>query len=269
MAVDRIGKLGSAQRGLALGVRLRITETGGFGSASILSTSLHKAVRCAPSASLSALLAACRGRRLHARGLRHQREALRHLLGARAEGRHRARLPCLRLQERTKFTFNDEDIAELGAIMKKWRSKADTAEDERRGVAYAIGWMETRVGNVIGTKDDRPGMDFSASGDPTQQDCVDEATNTTSYLTVLAGSRPDQASHRRGTVRQGELSARRFRMDALDRGAGRDGQQTAMGGRQLDLWQRRKPGGRQSRRVVHRQPRRAAETEEVTAGPQP
>ena len=86
---------------------------------------------------------------------------------------------------RTKFTFNDADIAELSAIMKKWRTKADTAEDERRGVAYAIGWMETRVGNVIGTKDDRPGMDFSASGDPTQQDCVDEATNTTSYLSVL------------------------------------------------------------------------------------
>ena len=41
------------------------------------------------------------------------------------------------------------------------------------------------VGDVIGTKDDRPGMDFAASGDPTQQDCVDEATNTTSYLTVL------------------------------------------------------------------------------------
>ena len=86
---------------------------------------------------------------------------------------------------RTKFIFKDADIAELGAIMKKWRTKADTAEDERRGVAYAIGWMETRVGNVIGTKDDRPGMDFSASGDPTQQDCVDEATNTTSYMTVL------------------------------------------------------------------------------------
>jgi hypothetical protein len=86
---------------------------------------------------------------------------------------------------RTKFTFNDQDIADLGAIMKKWRTKADTAEDERRGVAYVIGWIETRVGNVIGTKDDRPGMDFAGSGDPTQQDCVDEATNTTSYMMVL------------------------------------------------------------------------------------
>ena len=52
-------------------------------------------------------------------------------------------------------------------------------------VAYAIGWIETRVGKEIGTDKDRPGMDFNASGDPTQQDCVDEATNTTTYLTVL------------------------------------------------------------------------------------
>ena len=30
-------------------------------------------------------------------------------------------------------------------------------------------------------------MEFGGTGDPTQQDCVDEATNTTSYLTLLAG----------------------------------------------------------------------------------
>ena len=88
---------------------------------------------------------------------------------------------------RTKFTFTEADLVELAALMKKTRGKEpDTPEQERRAVAYAIGWMETRVGNVIGTKDDRPGMDFEGSGDPTQQDCVDEATNTTSYLTVLA-----------------------------------------------------------------------------------
>jgi hypothetical protein len=85
---------------------------------------------------------------------------------------------------RTRFRFLDSDIAEIGALMTKTR-KADTAEEERRAVAYAVGWMEKRVGEAIGTKDDRAGMDFSASGDPTQQDCVDEATNTTSYLTVL------------------------------------------------------------------------------------
>ena len=84
----------------------------------------------------------------------------------------------------TPFRFTDADIAQLKALMTKTR-KADTPHEERRAVAYAIGWMETRTGDVIGTSADRPGMDFAGSGDPTQQDCIDEATNTTSYLLIL------------------------------------------------------------------------------------
>jgi hypothetical protein len=84
----------------------------------------------------------------------------------------------------TPFRFTDADVAQLKGLMTKTR-KADTPFEERRAVAYAIGWMETRTGDVIGTRADRPGMDFAASGDPTQQDCVDEATNTTSYLLIL------------------------------------------------------------------------------------
>jgi hypothetical protein len=76
-------------------------------------------------------------------------------------------------------------MAAIRELMEKTRA-ADTPAEERRAIAYAIGWMERRVGDAIGTKADRPGMDFTASGDPTQQDCVDEATNTTSYLLVLA-----------------------------------------------------------------------------------
>lgn len=92
-------------------------------------------------------------------------------------------------QKRTKFTFKPADIDALQQVMAKTRGKAaDTAEEERRAIAYAIGWMETRVGDVIGTKDDRAGMEFGGPGDPTQQDCVDEATNTTSYLNVLANA---------------------------------------------------------------------------------
>lgn len=87
-----------------------------------------------------------------------------------------------RTQSRVRFT--DADIAEIRAIMKK-NAKDQSAAEERRAVAYAVGWMEVRVGREIGTDKDRPGMDFAASGDPTQQDCVDEATNTTSYLLVL------------------------------------------------------------------------------------
>lgn len=87
-------------------------------------------------------------------------------------------------KQQTRFRFTEADIAEIKSIMKK-ATKDPSAAEERRAVAYAIGWMEYRVGKAIGTDKDRPGMDFAASGDPTQQDCVDEATNTTAYLVVL------------------------------------------------------------------------------------
>lgn len=85
----------------------------------------------------------------------------------------------------TRFRFTDDDVAALRDLMETTR-KEDSAHEERRAIAYAIGWIERRIGDVLGTKDDRPGMDFSGPGDPTQQDCVDEATNTTSYLIILA-----------------------------------------------------------------------------------
>jgi hypothetical protein len=87
-------------------------------------------------------------------------------------------------QKQTRVKFAAPQLAEISALIRKTK-KADTPHEERRAVAYAIGWMERYVGNKIGTSADRPGMDFSASGDPTQQDCVDEATNTTSYMLVL------------------------------------------------------------------------------------
>ena len=87
-------------------------------------------------------------------------------------------------KKQSRYTFSEGEVGEIRAIMAKAR-KADTPAEERRAVAYAVGWIETRVGEKIGTKVDRAGMDFSASGDPTQQDCVDEATNTTSYLLML------------------------------------------------------------------------------------
>jgi hypothetical protein len=86
-------------------------------------------------------------------------------------------------KEQTIYSFSQKDIAEIAAIMKKVK-RADTPFEERRAVAYAIGHVEVEVGAKLGIKD-RAGMQFIASGNPTQQDCVDEATNTTSYLLVL------------------------------------------------------------------------------------
>ena len=86
---------------------------------------------------------------------------------------------------KTPFTFMPSDLGAIDAIMRHVR-RADTASEERRAVAHAIGWIENRVGRATGTDTDRKSIDFLGSGDPTQQDCVDEATNTTSYLMVLA-----------------------------------------------------------------------------------
>ena len=84
----------------------------------------------------------------------------------------------------TAFTFTPSDISELFVVMTTV-PRDDGPREERRAIANAIGWMERRVAPAAGTATDRAGMDFSGSGDRSQQDCVDEATNTTSYLLVL------------------------------------------------------------------------------------
>jgi hypothetical protein len=84
----------------------------------------------------------------------------------------------------TRFTFTENDIVELRALMARV-PRADTPSEERRALAYAIAWMERRVAPTAGTASDRTSIDLRGSGDPSQLDCVDEATNTTSYLLVL------------------------------------------------------------------------------------
>ena len=84
---------------------------------------------------------------------------------------------------KTTYYFHKSDIAELAALMRRTK-KADTPFEERRAIAYAISRIEIKVGAKLGIKD-RAGMEYGGSGDPTQEDCVDEATNTTSYLLVL------------------------------------------------------------------------------------
>lgn len=90
-------------------------------------------------------------------------------------------------RHKTRFTFSRRDIAKLRAIMDRARRDGSPA-GERRAIRKAIAWMEDRVGRETGTAADRAGLDFLGAGDPTQMDCVDEATNTTSYLSVLAAN---------------------------------------------------------------------------------
>jgi hypothetical protein len=87
-------------------------------------------------------------------------------------------------KKQSKVRLTAQEIGEVKKLMESTRT-ADTAFEERRAVAYAVGWFETNIGRKIGTSADRAGMEYNGSDDPTQQDCVDEATNTTAYLLVL------------------------------------------------------------------------------------
>ncbi len=83
----------------------------------------------------------------------------------------------------TPFRFSPADIAQLQKMMSASHTK--TAADERKAIKSTLGWMETRVDKEVGTDADRPGDDGMGNGDPTQMDCVDVATNLSSYLLIL------------------------------------------------------------------------------------
>ncbi|GAB4225507.1 MAG: hypothetical protein Kow0032_01490 [Methyloligellaceae bacterium] len=87
-------------------------------------------------------------------------------------------------QHQTLFTFTARDIRKMGILMEE-SHRENTPEAERKALAKTIAWIEKRVGGVTGTERDRAGLDLLGSGDRRQQDCVDEATNTTSYMMVM------------------------------------------------------------------------------------
>jgi hypothetical protein len=84
----------------------------------------------------------------------------------------------------TEFKFTPEDTAKLSSLMAE-PTRGAGPEEERVRLGHTLAWMEKRVGDVVGTSANQPGDHFYAVGDPTQMDCVDVATNLTSYLLVL------------------------------------------------------------------------------------
>jgi hypothetical protein len=86
-------------------------------------------------------------------------------------------------RRQAEFKFTSADIANLQSMMSA--AHTATPADERKATAATLAWMEQRVGDAVGTSADRPGDDFAGNGDPTQMDCVDIATNLSSYLLIL------------------------------------------------------------------------------------
>lgn len=84
---------------------------------------------------------------------------------------------------RHDMSLSDKDWQEIAAYFSE---SAPDAAIERTRIAEAIGHVERIMGEKAGTKSDRPGASIiplhSTRG---QQDCIDEAYNTTTYLQFM------------------------------------------------------------------------------------
>ncbi|MCT8265791.1 hypothetical protein NYQ83_00750 [Afifella sp. JA880] len=81
----------------------------------------------------------------------------------------------------TPVRFSPKEIKMLSG---PFRGVAN-AQEERRAISKAVQIFEHNVGRKIGTSSDLGGFEKVGGGDPTQMDCIDEATNTTSLLVFL------------------------------------------------------------------------------------
>ncbi len=84
---------------------------------------------------------------------------------------------------RTPLRFSAGDLARLKTLLAAGRKDAAA---ERAAIASAVMWYETKAGREVGTADDLPKAAFGSLGRPGQLDCVDESTNTTSLLQLMA-----------------------------------------------------------------------------------
>ncbi len=81
----------------------------------------------------------------------------------------------------TPVTLSAAELAEISAPLK---NPVENAAAERLALSSSVQIFERIIGNRIGTANDRGGLDIGG-GDPSQMDCIDEATNTTSLMLVL------------------------------------------------------------------------------------
>jgi hypothetical protein len=79
-------------------------------------------------------------------------------------------------------SFDDRHWAEIAAAFP---APARDAAEERARIAEAISRFERVVGALTGTADDRAGNRRGRDWE-SQMDCIDESTNTTTYLRLLA-----------------------------------------------------------------------------------
>ena len=83
-----------------------------------------------------------------------------------------------------QVALTSEEWQKVAAIFKRLHHTSVSAEQERKQIADGIAVLETIVGAKIGTSNDLAGTFFEGhlSG---QQDCNDEAINTTTYMRLM------------------------------------------------------------------------------------
>ena len=69
-------------------------------------------------------------------------------------------------------------------ISRHFQPPAESAEAERHQIADAIAEFEQIIGDKTDTSQDKAGL-FEHMGSHGQLDCIDESTNTTTYLLIL------------------------------------------------------------------------------------
>lgn len=88
-------------------------------------------------------------------------------------------------ERQTMVQLSQHDVAHLASIME---AGSGSASAERAAIRRAVMWMEARVAPVVGSEGDIGGLDMQNAGVPGQMDCLDETTNTTSTLLLLANA---------------------------------------------------------------------------------
>lgn len=77
-----------------------------------------------------------------------------------------------------KYVITDDDDTKIHGLVNNVHDEAT----EREAILDVIQYLESKVGPATKTALDRAGIDLGGNNDPTQMDCVDEATNATSYI---------------------------------------------------------------------------------------
>jgi len=84
---------------------------------------------------------------------------------------------------RSRLKITPADLKDIGAIFD---AAPTSPVGERTAMSEAIGLIEKKTGVVIGTSDDEGGtLNHNDIGNPSKQDCVDEAATATSYLLMM------------------------------------------------------------------------------------